>query len=110
MCRVAKRNELGLKMGDSLGESKGKRSFPSEASDFGPRKNFSKVLSSSEQDSLSAGSLFEISNDSPIITSSESERMTEIQPTVVEADQSGFRGSQYLCDVPKVSCMSMTKE
>ena len=96
-------------MGDSIGESKGKRSFPSEASDFAPRKSFNKGLTSSEQDSPKARSLFEISHDSPQITSSESERLTEIQPIVPGTDQSGFWGSQYLCDVPKVSLMSMTK-
>ena len=107
---MLKRNEQGQKLGDSLGESKGKRSFPSEASDFRPRKNFTKGLSSSEEDSSKARSLFEISNDSPPVTSSESERVTEMQPVVVGIDQFGLWGSQYLCDVPKVSCISMTKE
>lgn len=103
MCRVVKRNEQGTKMGDFHGESKGKRCLPIDGSDLVPRKNFNKGLSSSEEDSSRARSIFEIGNDSSPITSLESEKGTEVLPAMVGSGLAGFWESQYLYDAPKVS-------
>ncbi|ONK72215.1 uncharacterized protein A4U43_C04F17040 [Asparagus officinalis] len=100
LCRVVKRTEQGLKLGDSMVEAKGKRSFSSTTNDFSPRKNSSKSSDRAEEPSSQAASLFEICSDSPLITSSVNGRETELHPVVFGTDQTGFWGSQYLSNAP----------
>lgn len=91
-------------MGDLHGESNGKRSLPSDAIDFSPRKNFEKGSSSSEEDSPQVRSLFEINNGFPPINYSENGRETHILPVVVGGGQVGFGGAEHFYDAnPKVS-------
>lgn len=95
---MVKRNEQELKRGVSMGECKGKRSFPSVTSDFSPKKNINLSLTSTGKESSQATSLFEIGN------SSESGFGTEMQPIATGThEQTGLWGSPDLCNNPTVS-------
>lgn len=87
LCRVIKKNEQGLKIGEFPGESKAKSVVSSIKKSVTPRILKSKALRTSEGSPSQSSNPFEGSNDSSPITSPSEIRSTmELEPTVTQSD------------------------
>ncbi|WOL19546.1 NAC domain-containing protein [Canna indica] len=87
LCRVVQRNDPGLKTGDLPEEPIAKR-FLSSVTEFGHEGNFGRVLSSSEENSVTK--VFDISGDSTHITSLDSGGEVDLQPIMIGSNRRGF--------------------
>lgn len=104
LCRVVKKTEQGLKIGEFQGESKAKSIVSSIKKSFTPRMFKSKALRSSEESPSQASYTFDESTDStPITSPSKIHSTMEPEPSLTQFDYTSvWMTHEMVSDASKV--------
>ncbi|KAG1362065.1 NAC domain-containing protein 71 [Cocos nucifera] len=102
LCHIVKRHDHGQKIGDLQGESKAKKARSSSMIDFGQKRCFNEVGSTSEENQSIVTDMLTRSNGSTRINYPENGRGTGLHQILIDSDQKDFSES-HVSDASKVS-------